>query len=312
MLLAIERPVVVFDTSAINALHEDVDRDAKLRILRCAYYPRLVFSVLDELVATPDSYKNKQFYDMSLSLQSAGDCMLPFNYLLIAHISAYCSGTPYDWKAVNCNGNDMKKAIIDNRHGMTEILTEEQRTSNKSTEDQYKAALKSFRKLLQGAQDPQGTYQTAEDFLKSTLEANGRFWRLAASLMNKALEIINEERESEVVQKELSPLSHELAHKKFAPSDAVEFAEICPPFKTLIYGISQSEYSRVHDPSLNSKQREKSAGRADTYMSTYLPYCRFFVTNDAGQFQCLAPTALRSDVQSDVLMYDDFWKKLPY
>jgi hypothetical protein len=80
----------------------------------------------------------------------------------------------------------------------------------------------------------------------------------------------------------------------------------------LVLGIARSEYSRVHDPSLNREQREKSAGRADTYMSIYLPCCRFFVTKDPGQFDSLAPTASGCGLKSEVIFYSDFWDKLPY
>ena len=139
--LVTDKPVVVYDTSAVNALYDDVHRDARLTTLRCAYYPRLVFSVLDELVATQDAYKNKQLYDMALSLQSAGDPMLPFNYLLIAHVREYCTSAAYDWKAANCSGEHLREAIIDNRHGMTEQLTKEQLASNKITEKEYKRPL---------------------------------------------------------------------------------------------------------------------------------------------------------------------------
>jgi hypothetical protein len=306
--LVTDKPVVIYDTSAINALYDDVYCDARLTTLRCAYHPRLVFSVLDELVATQDAYKNKRLYDMALSLQSAGDPMLPFNYLLIAHMREYCTNATYDWKAANCSGEHLREAIIENRHGMTEQLTKEQLASNRITENEYKNALKSFRKLLQEVDESLDVFATPEDFLKQAFEQDGRFWKLGASLMNHALEIIREE-EPQIV---LVPAMLGLSKKPFVPDDAIRFAELCPPFNSLILGIAQSEYSRVHDPSLNEEQRKKSAGRADTYMSVYLPYCRFFVTNDAGQFSSLAPTASRAGLKADVIMYSDFWKKLPY
>jgi hypothetical protein len=308
MSLVTDKPIVIFDTSAVNALYDDAQRDVRSATLRCAYYPRLVFSVLDELVATQDAYRNKQLYDLALSLQSAGDLMLPFNYLLIAHVREYCTSASYDWKAANCSGEHLREAIIDNRHGMTEQLTKEQLASNKATENEYKGSLKSFRKLLQEADYSQDVFATPEDFLKQAFEQDGRFWRLGASLMNQALEIIREE-EPEIV---LVPAMLGLSERPFIPVDASKFAGLCPPFNSLVLGIARSEYSRVHDPSLNREQREKSAGRADTYMSIYLPCCRFFVTKDPGQFDSLAPTASGCGLKSEVIFYSDFWDKLPY
>jgi hypothetical protein len=308
MALATQRPIVIYDTSAVNALYNDLQREARLRTLRGAYHPRLVFSVVDELVATRDPYKNKQLFDMALSLQSAGDCMLPFHYLLISQIRQYVSVASFDWRMANCDGHQMREAIIDNRHGFTDQLTREQRDSNKAAEDEYKDSLKAFRELLQDPAYSGEPFLNSEAFMRQAFQVDGRFWKLGASLMNKALEIIREEQPGAVI---VQPILRGL-DGLFAADDAREFAAICPPFNSLLLGIAQTEYSRVHDPSRNRPQRDKSAGRTDTYMSIYLPYCRFFVTNDLGQLDTLDPTAVRSGCEAEVMMYDDFWNKMPY
>lgn len=309
--IATSKPVVIFDTSAINALYADPKKYERLGILRGAYFPRLAFSVIDEITATPDSYKNSQLYDLSLSFQNAGDCMLPFNYLLIAHIKTYIAESQYNWQLVNCSGNGLRQAIIDNRHAVTEYLTTEQRESNLATEKQYKDTLERFRKLLRSSEETCARFSTAEEFMKYSFGENGGSWTVGASLMNKAAEIISEEEASQSHTKTANLPTDDSEASRFTPEDARIFTNLCPPFQTFLSGLAQSEFTRVHDASVTAKQREKSAGRVDTYMAIYLPYCRHFVTNDSGQFNCLEPTAARSNVSADVLMYDNFWAKLP-
>ena len=103
-----------------------------------------------------------------------------------------------------------------------------------------------------------------------------------------------------------------IAEEKFSPQDAMRFAQSSPPFRAHIYGIACSAYSRVHDPSLNSRQRASAAGRIDTFTTLYLPYCRYFVTNDPGQFDCHKKVASMTGNKTGVFMYQEFWESLPY
>ncbi len=238
--------------------------------------------------------------------------MVPYSYLLIAQVSAYCSESPYNWKAVNCSGSDLKQAIINNRHRIPGTLVGEQLSSNKSLEDQYKGTLETFRRSLREIPETTEMFPTAEEFMHWAFGIEGSIWKLGASLMNKAVEIISEESKECTGERSASQTRPNSWGKRFTPMEAERFASVCPPFNSLLYGIGQTEYTRVHDPSVTSRQRVRSAGRTDTYMSVYLPYCRFFITNDQGQFKCLSPTASRIQSDAEVLMYDDFWRGLPH
>jgi hypothetical protein len=108
----IRRPVILFDTSGINYLYDDVQREKRLGLLRGSCYPRVTFTALDEVAATPESYRRKQLVGMILRLQNAGDCILPFHVLLINHVRAYSAEQSYDWHSVDCIGTKLKQTIV--------------------------------------------------------------------------------------------------------------------------------------------------------------------------------------------------------
>ena len=151
-MLATKRPMVILDTSAMNALYDDAEGASKLNKLRHAYFPLLTFSVLDELVATTDPYRNTQLFELALKIQSAGNCILPFNYLLKNHVHGFLAGTDFDWKRVNCLGNQLKERIVENRHELSKELTDQQREQNMQQEREYKEELKRKRNIVQ--EDP--------------------------------------------------------------------------------------------------------------------------------------------------------------
>lgn len=319
MFVATDRPVVIFDTSAVNAIYDDSDRENRMSQLLNIYFPRLTFAVLDEVLATSNTegnrlldYRRTQLFEVTLRMQNAGDCLLPFHYLLINHARAFVSEERYDWALVNCHGNKLKEAIIEQRHDFSDQLIQEQRNQNLDLERQYKQRFKEIRGRLQGDVKWKDRFQSLGDFLKFAFGDDGPYWREAAAHVKKALQISVEEEES----KEPSDIKaiRELkdAGNRFSVSDAMRFAEACPPFKAHMYGIACSAYSRAHDPSLNSRERAGSAGRVDTLMAAYLPYCRYFVTNDSGQFDCHKKVASILGNKADVLMYEEFWKSLPY
>ncbi|MFP5237797.1 MAG: hypothetical protein ACLGSD_18025 [Acidobacteriota bacterium] len=312
MPLSTRRPVVIFDTSAVNAIYDDLDRDKKTDQLLNIYFPRLTFAVLDEILATPDAYRRAQLFDLTLKLQNAGDCILPFHHLFINHVKAFVCEREYDWTVVNCRGNSLKKAIIDERHGLGDSLIEEQRKQNRELEYQFKRRFRDIRGRLQEDGRWKDRFPSLGSFISFGFAEDGPYWREAVAHVKRAIEICREEEESKAQSdsKVIEKLKN--AANEFCLRDAMRFAESSPPFRAHIYGIACSAYSRVHDPLLTSKQRETAAGRIDTFTSLYLPYCRYFVTNDDGQFNCHNNVVALIGTETQVHIYRDFWQALPY
>jgi hypothetical protein len=283
------------------------------------YFPLLTWAVLDEVLATSNTeenqsldYRRSQLFEMTLRMQNAGDCLLPFHYLLMNHARAFAFEKKYDWTFVNCRGNKLKEAIVEERHGLSDSLIQEQRKQNLDLEKQYKQKFKAIRGRLQGDDRWKDRFLSLDDFMNFAFADDGPYWREAAAHVKRALRIWVEEEESKDPTDVRVIQELKNAESTFSLQDAMRFAQSSPPFKAHIYGIACSAYSRVHDPSLNSRQRATAAGRIDTFTTLYLPYCRYFVTNDPGQFDCHKKVASIIGNETGVFMYQEFWKSLPY
>jgi hypothetical protein len=319
MSLATDRPVVILDTSAINAIYDDPDREKRTHQFLNIYFPRLIFPVLDEVMATSNTeenqfldYRRSQLFDLTLKMQNAGDCLLPLHCLLMNHARAFACEEDYDWTSVNCHGSHLKQAIVEERHGFSDSLIQDQRKLNRDLEKQFKQKFAAIRGRLREDDKWKDRFQSLDDFMNFAFAYDGPYWVEAAAHVRRALQICVQDEESKdptdvrVIQKLKN------AEEKFSPQDAMRFAQSSPPFRAHIYGIACAAYARVHDPSLNSKQRASAAGRIDTFTTVYLPYCRYFVTNDPGQFDCHKKVASMVGSKTGVFMYQDFWKSLPY
>ncbi|HUA97672.1 MAG TPA: hypothetical protein VMA34_05045 [Terracidiphilus sp.] len=312
MSLATCRPIVIFDTSAVNAIYDDLDRDKKIHQLSNIYLPRLTFAVVDEVLATPDDYRRTQLFEVTLKLQNAGDCILPFHYLFMNHVRAFACGAKYDWTLVNCYGHKLKEAIVEQRHGLEDSLIREQRKQNLDLDKQFKQKFKGIRGRLQEDNEWRDRFQSLDEFMKFAFADDGPYWREAVAHVKRALQIWVEEEESKEPSDAKVIQELKEAESRFSLQDAIRFAESSPPFKAHIYGIACTAYSWVHNPSLNSRQRETAAGRIDTFTTLYLPYCRYFVTNDRGQFDCHRNVGSMIGNRARIFMYQDFWEELPY
>jgi hypothetical protein len=244
-------------------------------------------------------------------MQNAGDCVLPFHYLLINHVRAFVDDRQYDWTFLNCHGNNLKEAIVEQRHGLSNELIQEQRKCNLDLERQYKQKFKEIRGWVQEDGKWRNRFQSHDDFIHFAFGNNGPYWQEAVAHIKKALQISLEEEENKDPIDVNVILGLKNAVNAFSVSDAIRFAEACPPFKAHMYAIACTAFARIHDPSLNSKERARSAGRVDTFTALYLPYCRYFVTNDPGQFDCHNKVAVLLGGKTGVFMYEDFWKSLP-
>ncbi len=319
MSLATDRPTVIFDTSAVNAIYDDPDREKRIHQFLNIYFSLLNWAVLDEVLATSNTegnqfldYRRSQLFAVTLKMQNAGDCLLPFHYLLMNHARAFACEKEYDWTFVNCHGNNLKEAIVGERHGLSDLLIQDQRKQNLDLEKQYKQKFKAIRGRLQEHDKWKDRFQSLDDFVNFALADGGPYWREAAAHVRRALQICvqNEESRDPTDATVIQKLKN--AEEKFSPEDAMRFARSSPPFRAHIYGIACSAYSRVHDPALNSRQRASAAGRIDTFTTLYLPYCRYFVTNDPGQLDCHKNVASMTGNNTGVFMYQDFWESLRY
>ena len=73
---------LIFDTSALNALEADVDRDAIIRTLGLLYVVGITETSFSEIIATPDEALRLKLIDVLKRLLSCGKCIMPFNWII--------------------------------------------------------------------------------------------------------------------------------------------------------------------------------------------------------------------------------------
>ena len=93
-------------------------------------------------------------------------------------------------------------------------------------------------------------------------------------------------------------------------SDAVEtvikqFMDSCPPLRVLVYAMFIPWYNTAILRDYLAGDR-LSAGNNDLFMSVYLPYCDWFVTDDDGQAKSLREVAGYAGLETEILSYDEF------
>ena len=64
------------------------------------------------------------------------------------------------------------------------------------------------------------------------------------------------------------------------------FYDLCPPFRAMVVTMLISQYDRCFRD-ISKGEPSLRAGRVDTLMATYLPYCNIFVSEDPSQVNLL-------------------------
>jgi hypothetical protein len=164
----------------------------------------------------------------------------------------------------------LREAIIEERHGLTDQLLHEQRKQHLELEKEYKQKFKDIRERVKDDERWKGCFQSLEDFIDFAFGEDGPYWREAVAHMKKALRISAEEEQEREPHDARIVRDLKDAENKLVISDAKRFAKISPPFMAHMYGIACTAYARVHNSLLNSKERDRCAGRVDTFTALYL------------------------------------------
>lgn len=277
------RKKLIFDTSAINALAADPDSDAIVRGLGLSYHVGITETVLEEVIADPDEAERRSLLKLLDRLLHPGNCVMPFQWIIEHQAKAYEQDkNGYEWRKLNVRFFEGEQEIF--RQEIIHELSDESRASNKRWDKDFRAifstAKPAFQKLFEGG-DERPSLQAVTEHLMS---GGGAYLTIGAGLMERATKTRPPE------------------------SEVKDFIERCPPFKALLVALCFSQYDRCirgeNAPSLGK------AGRYDMFSSVYLPYCGVFVTNDEGQWKALTAVAGLMGREMDILMYDDFKKKL--
>jgi len=275
------RPVVIFDTSAINWLTDDAERLPLMSGIKAGFWFRLNGDSFGELVATTDSARRKALLEVSKLLVTAGDCLLPHDELLKEAVKQHAAGGKFDWRAVPVRCKEYEVEIARQEFINDDISNEQRhfaREVGNGFSEIYEGARPAFQELLR----KHGSAPLDLDELVHALQTQaGAFWSMASGLYSRPSGLnINE-------------------------GAARDFVDACPPFRALLIALCLAQHRRcIEDP------QHKSAGAFDLYGSVYLPYCAQFVTADQGQQEALIHVASLAELGVEVCSYADFRVRL--
>ena len=279
------KPILVLDTSVINLLTRERDFPALAAGLTTAYSTRLTGSNISELAATTKSEKRERLLDTCQRLLASGDCIDPFTWIIEKHVQTFDQhSTQYDWNRINVSNRDIEHEIV-RRSFFDDELARQEKESATETKESFEDIFCSMRPGFDGIFS-NGTERPAtfSDFVKILQKPGGAFYTGYGHKFY-ARNVANEPDETRVR----------------------DFADRCPPFQMMVLAAVMAQYKRAI---VATPRKKKRAGRVDLLMSVYLPYCRFFVTNDHDQEASLREMAEVANLDGEILSYDDFRGRL--
>ncbi len=96
-----QRPIVIFDTSAFNKLANDPEVDALFAGLKAAFFVHITGTMIGELVATDSGDRRQRLLAFERRLRSEGDMILPFANIIDNSIKAFKQNPDdFDWRRI--------------------------------------------------------------------------------------------------------------------------------------------------------------------------------------------------------------------
>jgi hypothetical protein len=274
---------LIFDTSAINAFADDLDRKAIIEGLCIVYQVGITETVLSEIVANSEEGRRRELLDLLKRLLGCGKCILPFHWIIEAHAKEYQADQgAYEWRKLNVRFPQAENEIA--RQEIVHSVSDETRAHNQQTNRSYleifRKAKPAFDKIFEGRKER----PTLKEVTEHLLAEGGAHLVIGADLVERAT--------------------------KTRPTEAEvkDFVKRCDPFRALLVTLCFSQY----DLCIRGENVESlgKAGRLDMFSAVYTPYCAVFVTNDEGQCKAITEVARLAGLDPSVVMYPAFKESL--
>jgi hypothetical protein len=275
------RPVLIFDTSALNALLDDKESEFLIPALRSGFFVRETGTNLEEVAATTSVDRRQKLLDLCRRLLSAGGCVQPYHLIIEALIRHWIGATAFNWKDIRIRFQDYEDEIA-RQEIISDVLAKEQKEHARRSQDEFEKVFDDARPAFDELYRD-GTVErpaTFREFVDRMQIEGGAFWGIGVSFYSR---FAKDQPSEETVRR---------------------FVSACPPFCALLLAVCVAQYERcIRQPNTGPSVR---AGRADLFMSVYLPYCDQFVTCDPRQERALREVASVGDINVEVRSYEDF------
>lgn len=277
------KPILTFDTSGIgghDCLANELDLDALVAGITVGFHPRVTFTNLSEIIATTSGERRKEQLAVCKRLMATGDCIDPPHVILEKLVSEFEAISAFDWFRIDVRFPQAEAEIargIDFAEDLSADERNESRKYDKSFLGLNQQAKPAFDRIF--ARGDSRVPACMEEFMKMP-EVVSLFDRVAKGL-------------------------YERAAGKLAEQERVtKFLEACPPFRALMLSLFVTLFDRAARPSGSAPTLR--VGRNDTFAAIYLPYCDQFVTDDAGQLNCLTEVASICGLRTIIRPYQEF------
>lgn len=275
------RPILTFDTSAINKLAKDPDSEASEALvagLRSGFFVRLSFTSVEEVVATTSGECRRMLLDVCRRLVSSGDCIDPTGEILRKMVAHFEGGPPFDWRTICVRLPEAEREIarLENfPDDLAKKVRAEQQISDEAFDKVYNDAKPHFARLF-----APGTGRVPGSASELVARLQETFWRTARNLYARYAKNHTDE------------------------TTIRRFVKQCDPFHALLVAFFAAAYDRCVRPQNVGPSFKSDSG--DTLMAVCLPYCHQFVTNDAGQLACYSEVVSLVGLGVTVRSYEEF------
>jgi hypothetical protein len=279
-------PILSFDTSGINRLADDPDSETLITEVTAGFHARLTFTSVSELVQNSNSDRRQLLLrTCNRMLTSSGDCIDPQHEIIRKMVERFEAGPSFDWRKVDVRFVEAENEIARLDYFTDELAAEEReeaRTNNKVFLRVFDDAKPAFDRLFTSGTEK--IPESARELVARLQIERGAFWTLAGNLYARVGK---------------NPTDESLMRK---------FVAECDPFRSQMIAFIVVQYDRCVRP--QNVGPSLRTGRNDTFMASCLPYCHYFVTDDATQLACYREVAAIADIGITLSSYEDFRERL--
>lgn len=228
------KPVLIFDTSAINRLADDDNREPLEAGIKAGFWFRLNGDTVGEVVATTNTARRKLLLNLCKRILSAGDCLLPHDELLKELIKQHAKSSSFNWKTVPVRCNEYEEEIARQELVDDEIAKQQRCFAGEvgnGFAGIYERARPKFQKLFRGrvAAPP-----SLSELIDALQRPAGAFWSMGAGLYRKPTGVTLNEAATR------------------------DFVDTCPPFRAVLIALCVAQHQRsIQNP------RQRSTGAFD-------------------------------------------------
>jgi hypothetical protein len=250
-----------------------------------AYCVRIPESVIAELVANENGELRKRLLSIERMLRCPGDIAFPVNSVLENLVRYYeTHRSDFDWTKMSIRSQKLEDAIA-RTFPEDKLATAQKKQAYEAADkwdDTFKRLSRSYDDLRNEGNWPASLEKTVALFQQGS--ALRRAWG-------------------------------KMLYKKDDGTDAddasvEEFYERCPPFRSVVIAMLVSQFERCFRD-IRTGGTSFRAGRVDTLMATYLPYCNIFVSDDPKQINLLQAVIVHAKLSDcSVLSCPDFIDQL--